>query len=93
MIGKREYNKALKVIKEYEKQQICVLKTDTSFGFLWFDKNDKYSQRIIRAKNINSACNKFLLNIPKTLVTIDYEVLNNNTYIDISNKKKFQKYL
>ncbi len=93
MIGKREYNKALKVIKEYEKQQICVLKTDTSFGFLWFDKNDKHYQRIIRAKDINSACNKFLLNIPMTLGKVDYEVSNNNTYIDISERKKFEKYI
>ncbi len=93
LIGKIEYNKALKIVMEYEKQKISVLKTDTCFGFLWFDKNDKHYQRIVIAKDIYSACDKFLLNIPKTLVKIDYEVSNMYGFIDISDMKNFEKYL
>ena len=98
MIGKREYNKALKIVQEYQKQeqekkQVGIYLKHNCFSFLWFDKNDKDNCRIVKAKNIDIACKKFISNLPKTISKIDYEVGFLNQFIDISDRKEFKNYI
>lgn len=93
MIKKREYNKALKIVKAYEQQLNKPVVIASLFGFLWFNENDTEHNRYIKAKDIDSACKKFLANKPKTMVRIDYEVHHGNKYIDISNRSEFKDWL
>lgn len=93
MIKKRDYNKALKIVKAYEQQLNKPAVIASLFGFLWFNENNTEHSRYIKAKNINSACKKFLANKPKTMVRIDYEVQHGNEYIDISNLSEFKDWL
>jgi ribosomal protein S26 len=62
-----------------------------SYEFIWWDYKGKIHTKIIKEKNIDAACKKF--SIPKTMVQIDYEVQCNDSYIDISNKEKFKKFI
>lgn len=98
MIGKREYNKAFKIVQEYQKQeqekkQVGKYFNHNCFNFLWFDKNEKAYSRTIKAKSIDIACKKFISNLPKTISKIDYEVGFLNYFIDISDRKEFEKYI
>jgi len=94
MIKKREYNKALKTVKEYEQQLLNKpVVIASAFGFLWWCENDVDHHRWIKAKNIDSACKKFISNQPKTIRKIDYEVQNGKKYIDISERKEFHHWL
>lgn len=86
-ISHNKYLEALNVIQEYKKQIKEQNKKDNFFGFLWFNNDGAMSQRWIKATSIESACEKFLKIKPKSLSSLDYEVANGNTFIDISENK------
>lgn len=92
MISKRDYNKALKVVNQYELEQREKMKTSNHFGFLWFDDTRKMNDftTIVKAKSIESACAKFLAIKPKKLFVVDHEVECNGSYFDISEMKGFE---
>ena len=66
---------------------------ETEWGFMWFDaaKNEHNTQ--IWAHCITNAVNKFVNKLPKTLVTIDYEVSNSGKYFDISDFDSVKPYI
>ena len=94
MIQKREYNKALKIVKCYEEQiKSKSVNTAKEFGFIWHDNDNVPHYTWIKAKNIDSACKKFLRCERKTMMTLDYEVQVGKEYIDISERKEFKNWL
>jgi len=92
MIKKREYKKALKIVKEYE-QQVLNKPVANTFGFIWWCEKDIQHNRWIKAKDIDSACRKFILNQPKTIRKLDYEVQHGDEFIDISERKEFKYFI
>lgn len=55
---------------------------------------ERYRTKVIRAKDIESACEKFIKQKPKTLYQIDYEVkLKGDEFIDISTIPSVKDYL
>lgn len=94
MIKKREYNKAVKVVAEYEKQQIKQPNTKGMYGFLyWIEESSEDRNKYIKAKNLESAIKQFLRLKPKTLREIDCEVsLPNGGYVEIVNRPEFKEW-
>lgn len=95
-IGKREYDKAVKIVEAYQQQNIKTVPVACNinyFGFLWYSDNNVEHQTWIKAKNIDSACKKFVARKFKTLFRLDYEVCNNRTFIDISERKELKEWL
>lgn len=68
-----------------------------SFQFLWgkdyWKREDNFFTRYIKAKSVDSACNKFAKSLPKTLEWIDYEVAEGDQFHDITENKLLQEYL
>lgn len=98
-ITKAEYKKAKKVVENYEDQEFAkVVNMDNGFGFLYstekdFERMKPHRHKLIKAKDINSACSQFLKKAPKTLFSVDYEVSIHGDFIDISERKEFQQYM
>lgn len=87
MIGKREYNKAVKIVKQYEKEQSDLLKKKRNSGYysiLYQLKNDAfefYRERLIKASSPNAAINRFMKNAPISLKWIDEDLeMNGESY-------------
>lgn len=89
-ITKSEYTKAQRIVAAYEKQQQA-----GKYQFLYWlegeDHNlDAMKIKWIDAKVIDDACEKFLLQKSSDVVRVDYEVMFEYDYIDITNKKGFE---
>ena len=92
-ITKPQYNKALNIVANYQLQlKQKGIKTCNEFYFLWYCQFGQEHHRCIKAKSIESAINKFIIILPKTISSLDYEVKNGDKFIDISNNEKL-KYL
>lgn len=92
-VTKREYIKAVRTIEAYNKQQAV-----GKYQFLYWLEDDffddeKIKEILIEAKNIDDACEKFLLKKPSDVSKVDYEVMFEGKYIDISDKKEFEDFI
>lgn len=94
MITKREYNKALKIIKQYQEQEANRKPRRSSIWlFIWFDEDRNQYNKFVRASKLDTACRKFLREKPKAMVSVDEEVENKGKYYDISDREDFKEYI
>jgi hypothetical protein len=89
-ITKAKYMKAVRVVAAYEKQQRA-----GKFQFLYWLEEDigndeRVKEKIINAKDIDEACKKFLLIKSSDTAKVDYEVMFDGGYFDISQKTGFE---
>lgn len=87
MLSKREYNRAIKLVKQYEKELAEKIKKKRNSGYysvLYLLKDDEpegYRERLIKASSPNAAINKFMKKAPISLKWIDEDLeMNGESY-------------
>lgn len=86
MITKRQYVDAQKTIRKYHEQ---LLKGQYQFLF-FINESSEVNEKWIKAKNIEDACQKmkkYIDETSKNITTVDYEVMFERKYIDISENE------
>lgn len=87
-VTKAEYLKAKRVVDNYMLQQQL-----GKYQFLYwleFDIEDDPKEMWIQASNIDTACELFLTKKSSDVARVDYEVMFQGNYYDITDKKGFE---
>lgn len=98
-ISKREYNKAVKVVKAYESEQAAILKKKREKGYysimylLEQDGEEDFRERLIKASSPEKAIERFMKQAPVTLCWIDEDLEMNGKSYYIGNHPAVLNYL
>lgn len=86
-----EYLKAKRIVDHYMLQQQL-----GKYQFLYWtegDDDEQIREKYITATSIEAACKKFLALMPSDTVKVDYEVMFQGNYYDISKYPAFENLL
>ncbi len=99
MISKRDYNRAVKLVKQYESEQFQLVRKKRNSGYysvlylLETDAPEGFRERLIKASSPNAAINKFMRNAPISLKWVDEDLQMNQESYYIGNNPLVLNYL
>lgn len=98
-ITKRDYNRAIKIVKTYEAQLAKALKKKRDTGYyniiylLNKDGHEDFRERLIKAASPQKAIEKFMNRAPTSLRWIDEEIKMKDRYYYIGDHPAVLNYL